>query len=709
MSGAHNFDLNSLDPFFMPESLAVIGATEDPRKLGGRPVLSTKKAGFRGKIYPINPHASEVFGVRAYPSLEAVEDAVECAYISLPAIAVEDAVRACAKKGVRAAIIVSVGFAEADEEGRARQARIVEIARGAGMRLLGPNCMGVMNIARGAFLAFLSVFDDQGRKSPRLGDLSLVSQSGAFGAHAYELALKRGLGFSKWITTGNQCDVELAECIAYYAEDADTKGIMVYMEGVPAPEKLLRALRLARDKRKPVVLLKSGSSEIGSQAALSHTGSLTGSDLAFDAVCSQYGVHRARTIDELLDIAVAISHGKYPTKAQVGLVSISGGVGALMTDYADELGLAVPALPADAQATLLKMFSAGSARNPIDPTGLWTRDVTVFSASLRALFKEGRHEAVVVFLSTACLNPVFEPKIREQILAVRQEFPERLIIVSMLGSGDVLAEWRRHGLLVFEEPRRALEVVAALVKFASKVISQAPEKTSITATLPATTIARKLTEHEASNILERAGIPFATRILVDSRVAAERAAIELGFPVVLKLVSADIAHKSEIGGVLTNLTNRQEVGRAYELIMERAKEAAPNAHLHSALVARQVVGGIETVIGASQDPVVGPVLMVGIGGIFVDVYKDVVFRAAPVSVAEAHAMIREIKGYAILNGARGTPPADHEALAQAISNLSRFAVANIETIKSIDINPLIVLPAGQGVFGVDAFIEAREQ
>ena len=706
MSKAELFDLPSIAPFFMADTLAVIGASTEPRKQGGRPVRYSRLGGFSGKVYPINPGADEVQGMRAYPSLSAIDGPVECAFIALPSPAVEGAVRDCAEKGVRAAFVISAGFAETGDAGRRLQERIVAIARAAHMRVIGPNCMGAMNVARGFFPTFMPLWADEIKDAPKAGHTSLVSQSGAFGAHAYELARARGVGFAKWITTGNQCDVQVADCIAYLAEDPDTRNIMVYMEGSPEPRKLVRALEIARERRKPVVLLKAGRSEIGRHAALSHTGSLIGSDEAFDGLCTQTGVHRARTIDELIDVSVACALGKYPAKPRVGLVTISGGVGALMADYADELGLEVPPLPVQAQKKLLEIFPFGAARNPVDPTALWSQNVNVFGASLRALLGEGGHDAVVLFASTVgTITSLMEP-ILAQIVAVRDEFPDRLIVVSMIGASEVIARWRALGFLVYEDPRRALEVVAALARFAPLVAGkekirpspQVPKRLAIAAR-------GRLNELEAMSVLERAGIPFVPRRLAGTRVAAARAATELGFPAVLKIASRDIAHKSEIGGVMLGLGTRRQVGDAYEMIMRRARKAAPRARIDGVMVARQIAGGVETILGASRDPALGPVVMFGMGGLFVEIYKDLAFRIAPFSVSEAREMIREIKGYPILAGARGAKPADIEALARAASRLSVFAAANADTVRSVDINPFIVLTKGKGAFGVDALIE----
>jgi len=584
------FDASQIAPFFESKSLAVIGASTDPIKQGGRPVRYSVMSDFKGRVYPINPRADEVQGVKAYPHLSAVPGRVDCAFIALPAPAVEAAVTDCAVKGVRAAVIISAGFAEVGPKGRRQQERLTAIAREAGMSLVGPNCMGLMDIKRNFFPTFAPIFGLNGEARPKLGNISLVSQSGAFGAHAYELVRARGAGFSKWVTTGNQCDVEISDFVAYLADDKSTDVIMVYFEGNRDADKLTASFRKARDNGKPVVLLKAGRSETGIKAAVSHTGSMAGSDAAFDGFCRQFDVHRADTVGELIDIAVACAAGKYPARPRVGLVSISGGAGALMADYCAEVGLSVPPLPKPAQAKLMKLFPFGSALNPIDPTALWGQDMSVLSASMETLLKEGKHDSVVLFGSTIGINPFNRVRFEEHIIPLRKKYPKPLMVLSLLGAPDLIQKWRNEGFLIYEDARRA-------------------------------------------------------------------------------------------------------------------KRAAPEAALDGVLIAKQISGGVETILGVNNDPGLGPVVMFGMGGIFVEVYQDVAFRVAPFTKAEARAMIRDVKGYAILAGARGQAPSDMDALAEALHNLSLFAAANKDTIASIDINPFAVMAKGKGALGLDALIE----
>jgi len=702
------FDAKMVAPFFESKSLAVIGASTDPVKQGGRPVRYSVASGFKGRVYPINPNADMVQGVKAYPSLLAVPGKVECAFIALPEPAVEAAVLECAAKGVKAVVIISAGFAEVGLIGRRAQERIAAIGAEAGMSLVGPNCMGLMDIKRNFFPTFAPIFGFNGEERPKLGNISLVSQSGAFGAHAYELVRARGAGFAKWVTTGNQCGVEISDFVAYLADDKETDVIMVYYEGCRDADKLMESFRMARASGKPVVLLKAGRSETGVKAAVSHTGSMAGSDAAFDGFCEQMGVHRADTVGELMDIGVAAAQGKYPSDKSVGLVSISGGAGALMADYCDELGLKVPPLPKKAQAKLMKLFPFGSALNPIDPTALWGQDMSVLADSMEALIKAGKHDAVVLFGSTIGINEINRVRFKEHVIPLRKKHPKPLMVLSLLGAPELIAEWSDEGFLIYEDARRAIEVVAALAKFGPMVRGDIkyPARPTVPKNLKIKP-GKKLNEADAMKALEKAGIKFVRRRLASSRKAAIEAAGKLGYPVVAKIASADILHKSDMGGVALGLETKAQAGAAFDAIMKRSKKAAPKAAIDGVLIAKQMGGGVETILGVHNDPGLGPVVMFGMGGIFVEVYKDVAFRVAPFSIAEARAMIRSVKGYPILTGLRGQKASDVEALAKALHQLSLFAAANVDTVNSVDINPFVVLPKGKGALGLDALIELK--
>ena len=696
-------DPKQMKKFFAPKSVAIIGASTDPQKLGGRPLHYAKTSGFKGKVYPINPRNETVQGLKAFPSVTSVKGKVDCAFIVLPAPAVEAAIADCADKGVSNVILVSAGFAETGPEGKARQDRMVGVAREAGMGIIGPNCMGLFDTSSKFFATFAAMLEKPYESGPKRGNLSIISQSGAFGAHVFVLARKNGAGFAKWVTTGNQCVVDFADCLAYMAGDRESKVIIGYMEGCADPEKLVHALDLARSNGKPVIMLKVGSSSIGAEAAMSHTGSLAGSDRVYDGLFDQYGAHRAQTIDELVDVALACERGIYPPSSDVGLLTISGGVGVLMADSAEKIGIGVPVMPKKAQKKLLSMFPHGLARNPVDTTALWSTDMSVIGRSLEIMFTDGGCQSAVLFASTVGSIPMQMERFREHVLPVRRKFSDKVMVLCLIALPEVVTEYEREGFLIMEDPHRAMEVIGALVKFAGTVSGKTkpPAIPRVPKDLPKIP-ARQLSEVEALRLLKRAGLPVVKHRLVTSASAAARAADRLGYPSVLKVVAPAITHKLDMGGVALDLDGPGKLRAAYGEIMDRAGQVGANTD--GMLVAKQISGGIETILGVSRDASLGPVVMFGIGGIFVEIYKDVVFRIAPFGVVEAKRMIRSVKGYALLQGARGSAPADLDALARALSRLSLFAHANRDRMESIDINPFLVLPKGKGAMALDALI-----
>ena len=696
----------TLRPFFSPESVAIVGASSDPTKIGGRPIHNMKIAGYKGRILPVNPNYPEIQGLPATKSVLDIDGTVDMAIVVVPQPLVRQSVEQLARKGVRAAIILSSGFAEISEEGARDQQAVAEIAAKAGMRILGPNCMGTMNAYNGLVATFSSGIIDKG---PEPGSISIASQSGAFGAHCFLLARERGYGLNLWATTGNQSDVEFSECIAYMAQDPNTRVVLGYMEGVQDAAKLIEALEIARDNKKPVVLMKVGRSEVGSHAAASHTASLTGSDAVFDTVLRQYDVHRAHSIDELFSVAYGASFGKFPTSKNLGIISVSGGVGVIMADAANDAGLDLPPLPDETQRRLKERVPFAGTRNPLDVTAQLINDPAMMQPMFEALLGEGGYASAVCFLTSVGLNPVMMQKLHPSLEAVSKKFADRLIVASIMTRPDTRKELEALGYLVYEDPTRGIEAIAALTRYGQAFSRTEPKQPPPTLPSGSQPLARGTApnEVEAKKMLAAAGVPVVDERIVASRAAAADAARAIGFPVVMKIVSPDIQHKSEIGGVLLNVGDTAAAEEGFETLMQRGRERAPGAKLEGVLVAPMIKGGIETILGVSRDPVFGPVVMFGLGGIFVEVLKDVSFRLAPFGVEEAHGMIREIKAYKILEGARGQPPADVDALADALARLSVYAAANADTLESIDVNPFIVKPAGQGAVAVDALIVPR--
>jgi acyl-CoA synthetase (NDP forming) len=687
--------VHALDALFKPRSVAIIGASSDANRIGGRPVRFSKYA-FKGAILPVNPNQKDIQGLPAYPSIRDVPGEVDQAIIAVPAKAAMQAADECIAKGVKAAVMFSSGFAETGAEGRAMQVELARRCAAGGMKLLGPNSLGMFNVQAGLYSTFSSYFDPLW---PRTGPVSIVSQSGAFGTYFLAIAAERGLGFSHFVATGNEADVDVAACIDWLADDPDTGVIMIYLEGCRDGARLRAALARAAANRKPVVAMKVGVSEQGVAAIASHTGSLAGSDAVFDAVFREYNVHRARSLDELVDVAYACSGGVFPKSSRVGVVTLSGGVGIQMADAATEIGLELPRMPDATQQKVLAMVPFAGPANPVDTTAQVVNDWSMFTKILGLVAEEGNVDSVVSFLAHMGTTPGLMDRLKPAFREARERFPDRVFVLCARMPSEMADEFTAMGFLIFEDPTRAIAAVAALARLGGGF---ARPRTAQAATQPATPLASgPIDEAEAKRLLGAAGIPFAVERTARTCDEAVAAANAIGFPVVLKVLSADIAHKSEAGGVVLGLRDAEAVEAAYDAMMARVRERVPNARLDGALVARMIAGGIETVIGTKRDPIFGPVVLFGLGGVYVEVLKDVTLRLAPVDRAAAKDMIRAIKGYPLLAGVRGKPAADLDALADVLVALSRFAAAHPE-VASAEINPFIALPDG-GV-AVDALI-----
>lgn len=692
----------SLDSFFSPRSIAIVGASASAGKIGAIPLRYQLECGYQGKVYPINPARAEVQGVRAWPSLRAVEAPIDLAVFAVPSAQVDGALDDAIAAGVRNIVLFSAGYAEVGADGAAMQRRLADKARAAGIRLLGPNCLGFMNVAQDVYATFSPVV---GAGKARAGSIAIVSQSGAFGAYAYALARERGLGLSWWATTGNEADIQVADCIVWLAADPATRVILAYLEGCRDGERLKAALALARAHGKPVVAVKVGRTGLGAAAAASHTASLAGDDAVYDALFRQYGVWRAHGIEEFFSIGYALSVGRLPPNDKLGLLTVSGGVGALMADDAADAGLDVAPMPEAAQRWLTERVPFAAPRNPVDVTGQVTSDPGLLEATAQRMLGDGGYGSLLVFLAAGGLSPSMAPVQTRMAAALRAAWPDRLIVFSTLSHAPLRAELDALGCPSFDEPGRAVRVVAALNHFRRHLGSgaAAPAPTPV---LPALALARG-TQNEADSmaLLGAHGLPCVPcRAALDAD-AAVAAAEALGYPVALKVLSRDILHKSDIGGVALGLADAGAVRAACARLQDNLARHAPQAVREGFLVARMAArGGIECILGAHRDPVLGPVVMFGLGGVNVEVFQDVSFRLAPVDRAGALEMIGALRAAPLLRGHRGQPPADLDALADAIAALSRLAAAAGDSLESIDINPLLAYPAGAGALALDAVV-----
>ncbi|WP_027284808.1 acetate--CoA ligase family protein [Rubritepida flocculans] len=692
-------DFATLDPMIRPRSIAIVGASDDPTRIGGRPIAYMKARGFRGAIFPVNPKRPSVQDIPAFPDVASLPETPDVGLVAVPGEAAIEAIEALGAKGTKAAIVFTAGFAEVDEKGAEAQARMVAAARRHGMRMLGPNCLGLFNDAIGFYPIFSSSFE-QGW--PIAGRIGIASQSGAYGTHLYSLARNRGIGTNVVVTTGNEAEVALGDVLGWMAQSPEIDVICAYAEGIRESAKFLAALDLARRNRKPIVMMKVGRSALGARAAQSHTASIAGDDAVTEAVLAEFGVVRARNTEELLDIAYAATKRIYPAHNTLGVMTVSGGAGVLISDVAESLGFPMPPMPEAAQARLRGLVPFCAPANPVDCTAQAFNQIELIGAFTRSMVEEGGYTSCLGFFTQVGGSTTNAPKVRAQMKAVMQDHPDRVWALSVIAPPEMVRDYERDGFLVFEDPTRAVVALHALGRFGA-AFAAAP---AAPPPLPAIALpAEAPSEAEAKRILAEAGIPAVPERACPAVETAVAAAREFGFPVVMKILSPDILHKSEIGGVLLDVADEAAVREGFATLMARAAEHAPGARLEGVLVARQIKGAVEMALGLLRDPVFGPVAMVGLGGVFIEVLKDVAFRRCPFGVAEAEAMIRSLKGFPLLDGARGRPRADVAALAEALSRLSAFGAAAGERLVSVDINPFFVLPAGEGGFAADAVIE----
>ena len=687
--------VRSLDPLLAPRSIAIIGASSDPTRVSGRPVQMLKDAGFAGAIHPINAQRDSVQGLRAWRSIAEVRAPIDLALISVPAAAVETSLIECRRAGVRAAIVFGSGFAEVSDAGRTAQERLASLAREGGLRLLGPNCMGMFNVRSRAYVTFSTVFASDW---PEPGNVGLVSQSGAFAAFCYARAKLQGLKLSVGVTTGNEADVDFADCLEWLAHDAGTRVIVGFMEGFRDGAKLARALESARVRRKPVVILKVGRSPLGIETARSHTAQLAGEDAVYDAVLARHGAHRAATLDELFDVARLAASGPPPARARIGLVTVSGGGGVLMSDAAWQHGLEVPALPQSAQERLRARVPFATVKNPIDTTGLLLDDRTLLPDLIGTLASEGDVDAVVGFYAGMGLADA-APLLLSSLTTAAASHPGVRQIACALCTTAVRDALWAAGIPTFDDPARAIVALAALLRIGRAF--EEHEHEALPEPVPIASRAGPFNEHEAKRVLQALGIATPPERVVSTPIEAAEAAEALGLPVAVKVLSAALPHKTEAGAVALGLSTRDEVVAACERMLPPRNAALRDLPIDGLLVA-PMVSGVELIVGLHHDPVFGPVVMVGLGGIHAELLRDRAISPAPVGPAQARRMIASLVGHALLAGARGAPPADVEAAAKVVSRLSAAVLP--DGVQGIEINPLIVRTVGAGALAVDALI-----
>lgn len=692
--------MHTLHSLFFPGSVALIGASSDPERIGGRVLRFMLEGGYQGTIYPINKGEALVQGLKAYKNITDVPGTVDQAVIIIPAAGVETALREAVSKGIKSVQILTAGFAEIDEAGKQQQQKLVDICRENGVRMLGPNSLGLLNLSNKFSATFSTALNGL---RPVKGHIALATQSGAFGSATYGMASLRGLGFSKIVATGNEADVDVAECIDYLAEDPETKVICAAVESCKDGNRLRLALLKAAKAGKPVLIMKAGRTEVGATAAATHTGSLAGNDTVYDTVFAECGAFRPQSIEEMLDIAyVCAVTGSLPANADVAILTGSGGIGILMADHASDHGLALPKLSAEGSAAVLEVLPFAVAANPLDTTAQVTAVKSGVTRTLDALLSHSSCATIFAYLAHVGLSPSRFQSTSDELVALKAKFPERAIIMVMLATKEVAAVLDSHGIPTFADPSRAVLAMAGAYQMARR---RATLFSPPGARPSAKALGDVSTEAAAKKVLADAGLTMLPESVCKSAEAAATTATTFGFPVVAKISSPDIPHKTEVGGVMLNLQDADAVRLAYDELIRRAKAAVPDAHIDGVLVTPMLKGGVETIMGIHMDPTFGPMVMFGSGGTAVELFKDVAFASAPVTEARARELIDSVKSSRLLRKWRGGPQYDEQALVKAICKLSEFGEAHADVLESIDVNPLVVRE--NGAVCLDAVITLR--
>ena len=702
-----------LERFFNPRGIAIIGASQDFGTIQGQPLKHLQSHGYKGALYPVNPRYGEVAGLKCYPSLADVPETPDLVLILVNAARVADMLEQCGAKGVPYVIIFSSGFSEVGGGGVDLQQRLAQIARDNDIGVIGPNCQGMINIADRVFAGFGSVFNFDYEPGP----VSMVSQSGGFGFSVMNLSSKDGgLAFRQMVTTGNEIGISTLDFLEYFIRDPKTEIIAGYIEGLKDARRLIDVGEKALLAGKPILMWKVGNTEQGQRAAASHTANLGGAMALYRAAFRQKGIIQVDDIQDVVDFGRAFRSGRLPAGNRVAIITISGGAGILMTDECVSGGVQLAQLSAETLAKLREFIpSFGSLLNPVDVTAAIFNDTTLINRTLQAIIDDPGVDMI------AMINASLQGKLADQVA-------KEIVTVAKTTGKPVFLCWSArdvdakvaYGLLDearlphYKSPVRCGRAMVAVSWYAEAKRRNERQRAEKVLSLERPAVRERLSgrtadvaEFEAKRILAEYGIPVTEEVLAASANEARTAAKRIGYPVAIKVQSPDISHKTEAKAVRLGIANETELAAAYEEVLANARAYRRDARIDGVLVQAMVKGGTEAILGITNDPLFGPAVMFGLGGIFAEVLKDVAFRLAPVTPAVAREMIAEIKGYAVLTGARGKPPADVDALADAIVKLSALAVDLQGQVAELDVNPLFVMEKGKGVVAADALIRPK--
>jgi len=689
-----------LEMFTNPRGVAVVGASPSPGKLGHAVLQNVIQYGYKGRIYPINPKAGEILGLPAYPSVRDIPGPVDLAIVLVPAKAVPGVIEECGQKGIQGAVVISAGFREVGREGRQLEQQLIETARRYGLRLVGPNVLGIIDTVidlNGSFAAGM----------PRRGHIAFMSQSGALCTSILDMALGQGIGFSRFYSIGNKADLNEIDFLRAWSEDPETNVIVAYLEGIANGAEFMQVARQVT-RRKPVVSIKSGTTSAGSRAASSHTGTLAGSEKAYDAAFKQVGIVRAGSVQELFDYAQAFARQPLPESDAVAVVTNAGGPGIMASDAIERIGMRLASLTPEIQQKLRAALpAAASVVNPIDVLGDAPADR--YALAIEAAFSDPNVGIVLVVLTPQTATQIPETARLLGELSRKYQKPTFATFMGDLAIRPAMEILTEYSVPNYQVPERAVTAIAAMwhhrhwLNTPELNIEPLPvERDKVRQVLDQVRGEGRATagDAEARDILAAYGVPLPKSALAKNADEAVAAAEAIGYPVVMKIASPDILHKTDIGGVKLNLASASDVRDAFDLIIYRATRHMPDATIWGCQVQQMVKGGKEIIIGMNRDPQFGPLLMFGLGGVYVEALKDVTFRVAPIDQREAREMLGEIRAYNLLRGVRGEKPSDLDAVADTLVRISQL-VTDFPDIVELDINPLLVFPVGQGVLGLD--------
>ncbi|MGD2176557.1 MAG: acetate--CoA ligase [Anaerolineae bacterium] len=696
-----------LEALFSPQGVAVVGASTDPGKLGHSVLDNIIKYGYRGQVYPVNPKADEILGKTCYPRATDIPGQVDLAVIVVPNRFVAGVLKDCGEKGVGAAIIITAGFREAGAEGRQMEREVMGIAEEYDIRVVGPNCLGVIDTNSSLNASFAAGMPDQGK-------ISFMSQSGALCTGILDWAALNGLGFSSFVSLGNKGDLNETDFLEVWRDDPNTNVVMAYLEGVVDGDAFVEAARRLT-KVKPFIAVKSGTTSAGSRAVSSHTGTLAGSDRAYDAAFEEAGILRARSVSELFAYSTALAYQPLPEGRRVAIITNAGGPGIMATDACVNGGLELATLSSETVDYLHEVLPpAANHYNPIDVLGDALSDR--YEKALEAALRDPGVDAIIFLLTPQAMTDI-ETTARAVVRISKQH--DKPVLACFMGGKDVAAGNKILGegqIPFYGFPEDAADALRVMVQQQEWINTEHDEPVRVTAdreraamtVLAAQKAGRlKLNEMEARQVVAAYGLPLPESQLAFTAEQAAGFADEIGYPVVMKIISPDILHKSDMGGVVVGIQNKKEACEAYQDILIRARRYMPDADIWGVAVQEMVEQGREIILGVTKDPTFGHMVMLGLGGIYVEVLKDVQFGIAPITPAQAKEMITSLRSYPLLAGVRGEQASDMEALEDCLLRVSQM-VTDLPQIVELDINPLFVYKTGKGVMAVDARIVISE-